>query len=86
MRQTGRTSRIAEFAIDQLFSVGECIVTDHYVFEYPSAGESHLPHFISKVYERFQLLNYNEKKYLDYSIVTVNKIPMVHFKIKYKEK
>jgi hypothetical protein len=85
MRQTGRTSRIADFTIDQLFSVGECIVTDHYVFEYPSAGESHLQHFISKVYDRFKVLNYTEHKYLDYSIVKLSKIPMVHFKIKHKE-
>lgn len=32
-RQTGRTTRIAQFAVDQLLSVGECIVTDHIVFE-----------------------------------------------------
>lgn len=85
MRQTGRTSRIVDFTIDQLCSVGECIVTDHYVFEYPVAGPSHLQHFISKVYDRFRLLNHNEKRYLDYSMVKLSKVPMVHFKIKHKE-
>ena len=85
MRQTGRTSRIVNFTIDQLFSVSECIVTDHYVFEYPSAGEKHLQYFISKVYDRFGLLNHNENKYLDHSIVKLNKVPMIHFKIKHKE-
>ena len=85
MRQTGRTSRIVDFTIDQLYSVGECIVTDHYVFEYPTAGPSHLQHFISKVYDRFRLLNHNENKYLDYSMVKLSKVPMIHFKIKHKE-
>jgi hypothetical protein len=35
MRQTGRTSRIIDFAVDQLFSCGEVIFTDHTAFEYP---------------------------------------------------
>lgn len=34
MRQTGRTSRIINFAVEQLWSVGGVIVTDHTSFEY----------------------------------------------------
>jgi hypothetical protein len=81
MRQSGRTSRIIDFTIDQLFSVGECIVTDHYVFEYPDAGVRHLTYFIDKVYARYAILNRDENFKLDQTIVRVGKVPMIHFKI-----
>ena len=46
MRQTGRTSRIVDFAIDQLYSVGEVILTDHTAFEYPGITQSKIQFFI----------------------------------------
>jgi hypothetical protein len=53
MRQTGRTSRIVDFAIDQLFSCGNVIVADHYVFESDSPKRAN-DHLIDLVYRRWE--------------------------------
>lgn len=82
MRQSGRTSRIVDFTIDQLFSVGECITTDHYVFEYPDAGEVHLKYFIDKVKARWEAANFYEQKTLSHTIIRIGNTSLVHFKIK----
>jgi hypothetical protein len=52
MRQTGRTSRIVDYAIDQIFSCGNVIVTDHYMFEEGSSRKSN-EHLIDLVYRRW---------------------------------
>lgn len=49
MRATGRTSRIADFAVNELFSVGEVIVTDHTMFEGFTPSQHMLHHLIDKV-------------------------------------
>ena len=48
-RQTGRTTRIVNFAVDQLFSVGEVIITDHTVFEYENVPLSAIKLFRERV-------------------------------------
>lgn len=59
-RQSGRTTRIANFVIDQLFSVGHCITADHTAFEYPKASSAILTdHLIAKVEKGFESMNYN---------------------------
>ena len=58
MRQTGRTSRIAQFAVDQLKSVGQVIVTDHIAFEHDHRiGRNHLNHLIERVRMLYALGN-----------------------------
>ena len=50
LRRTGKTTRIANFVIDQLHSVGEVIVTDHSSFEFPESNvTSSLQFLIDKV-------------------------------------
>jgi hypothetical protein len=85
MRQSGRTSRIADFAIDQLYSVGECIVTDHIIFEYPSLKSRHLQNLIDKVRFRFEMTSYGNST-VSHEIIKMGKVPMVHFKIIIKKK
>lgn len=53
MRQTGRTSRIVDFTIDQLFSCGNVIVADHHVFEFNSSRKAN-EHLIDLVYRRWE--------------------------------
>ena len=55
IRQSGRTTRIIDFTIEQLCSVGECIITDHTVFEYPNKVTNYyLKEFIKRVNDRLQ--------------------------------
>ena len=61
MRQSGRTSRIAQFAVDQLKSVGPVIVTDHIAFEHNQRiGRNHLNHLIENVRKLYALVNHGE--------------------------
>ena len=53
MRQTGRTSRIVDFAIDQLFSCGNVIVADHHLFEIDSSRKAN-ELLIDLVYRRWE--------------------------------
>lgn len=59
MRQSGRTDRIIAFAVEQLMSVGEVIVTDHAIFEY--GGESGYRiltgYFIPEVKRRLEIIS-----------------------------
>ena len=34
LRQTGRTTRIVQHVVEQLYSVGTCVATDHIVYEF----------------------------------------------------
>lgn len=61
MRQTGRTTRIVNFAIDQLLSCGNVIITDHAIFE----GHEKANHIlIDKVYEHWNRMCYSENSHL----------------------
>ena len=54
-RNTGRTTRIANFAVDQLFTVGKVIVTDHIVLEkHNNLNNKHLEILIHKVREKVE--------------------------------
>lgn len=58
MRHTGRTTRIVNFAIDQLLSCGNVVITDHAIFE----GHEKAHHIlVDKVYEQWNKI-YLEKK------------------------
>lgn len=55
MRRSGRTTRIKNFIVDQLMSVGGCVATDHTSFEHgvlPLATFRHLIMAVEKdIYE-----------------------------------
>ena len=86
MRQTGRTTRIINFAVGQLLSVGEVIVTDHTSFEYPGeVGKKQLEFFIERVKETIQNQSH-EKRLIKHNIIKVGEISMVHFKLESKVK
>jgi hypothetical protein len=83
-RQTGRTSRIVDFVVDQLFNVGQCIVTDHIVFEFESTKKSQLEDgLIRKVQERvaFNLRHFEKPIKLNTEIIEVKGFKIVHFEL-----
>ncbi len=84
MRQTGRSSRIASFAVDQLLSVGQVIVTDHTVFEYPGSGSKPLKYLIKKVEEGLRTQPVPIKLISD--VKQVGDIYVIHFKLERDEK
>jgi len=84
MRQTGRSSRIIDFVIDQLFSVGQVIVTDHIVFEYDKITQKQLTHFIDRVERRFKLAC-QDTIILKADIIRVKEFYVVHFYTRRKE-
>ena len=52
MRRSGRTTRIKNFIVEELFSVGGCVATDHTVFEHPELNtRTSLQHLIKHVEE-----------------------------------
>lgn len=84
MRQTGRTSRIINHVVTQLFEVGQCISTDHTIFEYGKISNINLHYFIDKVKERINFLT-NRKHSVKTEIVNVeadgNSFKVVYFKL-----
>jgi hypothetical protein len=81
IRQSGRTTRIMDFTIEQLCSVGECIITDHTVFEYPNkVTNNYLKEFIERVNNRLQ---YQTNGYMRCKgeIKKVDNIKVVYFKL-----
>jgi len=78
MIKSGRTTRIADFVIDQLHSVGRCICTDHIAFEYDNINQDSLKHLIELV-ERGIYLSTNGNKILNHQIVRVNGIYVIDF-------
>lgn len=84
MRQTGRTSRIANFAIDQLYSVGEVIITDHIAFEGFDTKQTHLSNLIDKVKDGFGRTHYSNDWQVKHEIHKVGETPVVRFKLERK--
>lgn len=84
MRQTGRTSRIINFTIDQLFSVGEVIVTDHVAFEYPSTLKM-LHYFIDRVERSFASVYVAGDLKITHVIYKIEDTHVVRFKLEKKE-
>ena len=84
-RQTGRTTRIIDFIMEQLYSVGECIVTDHTVFEYPKKmANDALINFIGKTNKRLEFQTGNMKSCTG-KILKAGDFKVVHFKLKSNE-
>jgi len=82
IRQSGRTTRIMDFTIEQLCSVGECIITDHTVFEYPGKiTNAYLKEFIKRVNDRLQYQTSGYKSCKG-EIKKLDDIKVVHFKLK----
>ena len=87
MRQTGRTSRIIDFAIDQLFSCGEVIFTDHTAFEYPRSNiRPTLELMCHKIRERITIRSSEYE--LDFNIIQIGDgsgMKMVHARLNRNE-
>ncbi len=84
MRQTGRTSRIINNTIDNLFQFGEWVSTDHVVFEYDNIKNMELMYFIDKVKRKveFDSLKTKTIMYEIHDMNTTNKkIKMIYFKL-----
>ena len=81
IRQAGKSSRIADFAVDQLYSVGEVIVTDHTVFEYPTSNtRDSLKHLCDKIKRKFQISDYQRKWSLEFEFDKVKGFNVVYIK------
>lgn len=81
-RQCGKTTRIINNVIEQLYSVGQCIATDHTCFEHESPTKEMVEYFIEKVKYRVEVQSYGSKT-VNTDIVLVDiegkKIPVGHF-------
>ena len=77
-RQTGRSSRIIAHIVDELFSVGECISTDHTVFEFGDIKQASLENFIQRVIAQVELMSSGTSK-VEYQIGEVFGYKVVHF-------
>lgn len=90
IRQIGQSSRIANFAVDQILSYGEVIITDHTAYQYKAGNSAqcfrndieqyHLNGFVKKV-ENLVQLHTIQYKTVSYELVFVNSIVMIHFKL-----
>lgn len=79
MRQTGRTSRIADFVVDQLYHYGRCIATDHIAYEYSSSLKAtNIKHFIELVEQRINLHS-RGTKLVESSVCKLNGLTVVDF-------
>ena len=80
-RQTGKTTRIANFVIDQLHSVGEVIVTDHTSFEFPeSSNTSSIKGLIEKV-ERLDEVNSPGNRKIEHEIIQLDNLKLIRFRL-----
>ena len=84
MRQTGRTSRIVNFVIDQLHSVGEVIVTDHIAYEFSAVSQAQLIYFIDKVKDTFERSIHAKDWTVKHEFHKVGETPVVRFKLERK--
>ena len=79
-RQTGRTTRIVYYIVEQLMNHGECISTDHTAYEYKgNAGvRKSLLHLSEKVDTRIREMSNGSYRAI-HRFVNVNGIEMLHF-------
>ena len=80
MRQTGRTTRIVQYVVDQLYNVGTCVATDHVDYESPTPELSMLTHFKEKVERDVEFRSYGSKK-VKSSHVKVDGVPYMKFEL-----
>lgn len=80
-RRSGRTTRIANFVVDQLFDVGECIVSDHSIFEDPENSVMLKLRNLSRVVDLMADAQSNGEMMVNSRIVRIegSKYSVVHF-------
>jgi hypothetical protein len=83
LRQTGRTTRIVQHVVEQLYSVGTCIATDHIVYEFTPKIKMLKP-FKEKVKREIQFRSHGSKT-IKTSYVNIEEIPYVKFELVNKE-
>jgi len=71
-RRSGRTTRIANFVVDQLFETGECIVSDHYTFEQGGRGDSTCNRHLINLVEAIAHVQSNGEMAVDAKFVRVD--------------
>ena len=79
MRQTGRTTRIVQYVVEQLYSVGTCVATDHVAYEFGVTRQI-LSHFEEKVRREMDLRSYGSNK-IKTTYLKVGEIPYIKFEI-----
>ena len=79
-RQNGKSSRIVDFIIDQLFSFGRFISTDHIAYEFDNVKQEQLSYFVEKVKSRVETHSNGSKK-IEYKFIKINGINMIDFKL-----
>jgi hypothetical protein len=79
MRQTGRTTRIVQYVIEQLYSVGTCVATDHVAYEF-GATRQILKHFEEMVRREMELRSHGSKK-IKTTHLKVEDIPYIKFEV-----
>ena len=81
LRQSGKTTRIANFVIDQLHSVGEVIVTDHTSFEFPDIDNmSSIRNLIEKV-EKLDAANSPGNRRIGFEIFDSQNTKLIRFRM-----
>ena len=79
MRQTGRTTRIVEHVVEQLYSVGTCVATDHVAYEFGVTRQM-LNHFEEMVRREMDLKSKGSKK-IKTTPLKVEGIPYIKFEV-----
>ena len=79
MRQTGRTTRIVQYVVEQLYSVGTCVATDHVVYEYTPTTQM-LKHFEENVIREIEISSRGSKK-IKTTHLKVEEIPYIKFEV-----
>jgi hypothetical protein len=81
LRQSGKTTRIANFVIDQLHSVGEVIVTDHTSFEFSDIDNmSSIRNLIEKV-EKLDAANSPGNRRIGFQIFDAQNTKLIRFRM-----
>jgi len=83
LRQTGRTTRIVQHVVEQLYSVGTCVATDHIVYEFTPKIKMLKP-FKEKVKQEVQFRSHGSKK-VKTTNLKIGEIPYVKFELVNKE-
>jgi len=84
MRRTGRTRRIVNHTVEQLMSVGEVIVTDHIVYEFPDTSQRMLQPFVDNVKGEVKL-KFSPDVILEHKFIRVLDKWMIHFNLTRKK-
>jgi hypothetical protein len=79
MRQTGRTTRIVQYVVEQLYSVGTCVATDHVAYEF-GATRQMLSHFEEMVRREMDLRSHGSNK-INATYLKVGEIPYIKFEV-----